>query len=184
MPASTPLEFALLSLLRLKPQSGYDLRKTFSSTPMRHHSDSPGSIYPALRRLQAKKWISGAHEAGSARKRHLYRVTPSGRKALAAWLSRPVSRDEVIWERDQLLLRFAFLDGNVPRAAALELLLGMQREIESYLRDLRQYAADSGVHETGTTGALAFSFGIENYEAMLSWVRRARRQLAGEARLS
>jgi DNA-binding PadR family transcriptional regulator len=54
MNSASTLEFALTGLLRQKPQSGYDLRKTFTDTAMRHYSDSPGSIYPAMRRLQAR----------------------------------------------------------------------------------------------------------------------------------
>ena len=46
------LGYALLGLLQGKPSSGYDLRKIFSSTSMRTYSDSPGSIYPALLRLE------------------------------------------------------------------------------------------------------------------------------------
>jgi DNA-binding PadR family transcriptional regulator len=31
----------------MKPSSGYDLRKIFSSTSMKTYSGSPGAIYPA-----------------------------------------------------------------------------------------------------------------------------------------
>ncbi len=177
---ATPLEFALLGLLRANAQSGYELRKTFSSTPMGHYSDSPGSIYPALRRLETRHWISSSPVRRSARKQQVYRISAAGRKALLAWLKMPVSREDVIWNRDQLMLRFAFLDGNVPRSAADEFLAGLEREIGSYVRELRDYARQSGLLDTLSTGGLAFSFGVESYEAVLAWARRARRQLSGE----
>jgi hypothetical protein len=42
-----------LSLIRLRqPCSGYDLRGFFAGQPMATFSDSPGSIYPALKRLE------------------------------------------------------------------------------------------------------------------------------------
>ncbi len=176
----TTLEFALLGLLRAKAQSGYDLRKTFASTPMGHYSDSPGSIYPALRRLEARHWISGSPTRRSPRRQHVYRITAAGRKALLDWLKMPVSREDVIWNRDQLMLRFAFLDGNVPRSAADVFLAGLEREVGSYVRELRDYARQSGLLETLSTGGLAFSFGVASYDALFAWVRRARRQLSGE----
>ena len=46
------LEGALLGLLHGEARSGYALRKVFQDTPMLHFSDSPGSIYPALKRLE------------------------------------------------------------------------------------------------------------------------------------
>jgi DNA-binding PadR family transcriptional regulator len=177
---STPLEYALLGLLRMNPQSGYDLRKTFSSTPMRHYSDSPGSIYPALKRLQTKKWITGAAEDGSGRKRQEYRVTAAGKKALQEWLQKPVTRDDVIMNVDELILRFAFLDGNVSRRVTIKFLADFERELDLYLRELRTYCRDSGMNKMINTGTLAFQYGIEGYETNLAWARRARKQLEGE----
>ncbi len=81
MTPSSSLEYALLGLLRQSPQSGYDLRKTFAATPMRHFSDSPGSIYPALRRMKVRRWLTSSPESGSARKRQEFAVTPAGTRA-------------------------------------------------------------------------------------------------------
>ena len=57
------LGYALLGLLQ-KPSSGYDLRKVFSSTSMKTYSDSPGAIYPALRRLEHRGLVRGTIEEG------------------------------------------------------------------------------------------------------------------------
>ncbi|HWR16980.1 MAG TPA: PadR family transcriptional regulator [Terriglobales bacterium] len=176
----TSLEFALLGLVRMHPQSGYDLRKTFSSTPLRAYSDSPGSIYPALRRMEAKQWIVATAEKDSNRKRQVYRVTATGKKALVYWLQKPVTRDDIVWRLNDLILRFAFLDGNVPRRATLRFLGEFDRELDSYLRDLRSYSHDSGMNKSINTGTLAFQFGVEGFEANLAWVRRVRKQLEGD----
>src|SRR5208282_1930426 len=112
------LEYALAGLLRQKAQSGYDLRKTFTTTGMRHYSDSPGSIYPALKRLDARGWIEAVPERteqDDPRKRQLFALTNSGSDALITWLNQPVTRDDVILRVSELMLRFAFMDGNVPR---------------------------------------------------------------------
>jgi len=65
------LGYALLGLLHQKERSGYDLRKVFTHTPVKHFSDSPGAIYPALRRLERRR---SAHGSGS-RKRGFDRWT-------------------------------------------------------------------------------------------------------------
>jgi DNA-binding PadR family transcriptional regulator len=77
---STPevslLGYALLGLLAQKESSGYDLRKTFADTPMQSFSDSPGAIYPALKRLELSGLIRGKVEQGSGlRRRQLFRLT-------------------------------------------------------------------------------------------------------------
>ena len=174
---ATLLERALLGLLRQKPQSGYDLRKLFTTTPVRHFSDSPGSIYPALRRLQARGWVSAAAAKPDPRQRQEFRITAEGKRALVEWLRQPVTRDEVIWRLDDLLLRFAFLDENVERRVALKFLGDLERELGRYIAELERYAEQTGLLRTTSTGGLAYSNGIEGYKGQLSWARRARRKL-------
>jgi len=172
---ASSLEFALIGLLKSKPQSGYDLRKSFTTTPMRHFSDSPGSIYPALRRLLKRKYLT-ATDGGSPRKRQVFRVTKAGERAFVAWLQQPVTREDVIWRIGELLIRFAFHDGNVPRQVTFDFLDQLQSAISSYASELREYAAQSGLAESSSTGALAFAAGVDGYEAQSAWIRRARKK--------
>ena len=181
-PRTSSLEFALLGLLRQKPQSGYDLRKMFGSTPMRHFSDSPGSIYPALQRLEARKWVAAEREQENSRKRRSLRVTAAGKRSLIRWLLEPVTRRDVISGMDGLLLRFAFFDGNLDRKLACKFLTDLERELQGYLSDLDHYSAASGLRNAKSTGGLAFLNGVEGYRANLSWVRRARKKLAKRQR--
>lgn len=50
---------------------------------LRHHGYriSPGTLYPMLRAMEQEGWIVGKDETGRNRRR-LYKITPSGRKAL------------------------------------------------------------------------------------------------------
>jgi DNA-binding PadR family transcriptional regulator len=177
-PTLSSLEFALLGLLERKPQSGYDLRKVFAKTALGHFSDSPGSIYPALGRLEMRKWITAAEEKNSARKRRLLRLTPAGNRALIRWLLEPVTREDVVRGIDRLLLRFAFFDGNLSRPRACRFLDDLERELEAYVGELEHFASTSGLFDRLTTGGLSFSNGLEAYCTHLSWTRRARKKLS------
>lgn len=166
-----------MGLLKQEPQSGYDLRKVFAMTPMRHFSDSPGSIYPALKRLVARKWITARSENGNGRGRQIFRVTAEGQRALMKWLERPVTRADVIWRSEELMLRFALMDNNVGRAATAKFLAEFEREMEAYTQELREYKKMFGAGIRSTTGGLAFENGIISYEAQLAWVRIARKEI-------
>jgi DNA-binding PadR family transcriptional regulator len=176
-PSPSSLEFALLGMLGRKPQSGYDLRKLFADTPLRHFSSSPGSIYPALRRLEGRKWVIAVPEKDSTRRRQVFHVTPAGRRSLLGWLQQPFTRDDVTGGMDSLLLRFAFFDGNLTRTRATGFLARLEEELGAYIRELESYAAASGLLDSLSTGALAFSNGLDAYRAHLSWARRARKKL-------
>ena len=176
MTSSSSLEYALLGLLRQKSQSGYDLRKQFATTPLRHFSDSPGSIYPALRRLQTRRWVSSTTEKDSARKRQEFAVTAAGTRALVAWLRKPITRDDVIWGLDELILRFAFLDGNVERPDTMRFLEEFEHEVAAYVHELRQYERNFDARLRRTTGYLAFKNGVESHQMHLQWARHARKE--------
>ncbi|MDH5368031.1 MAG: PadR family transcriptional regulator, partial [Cyclobacteriaceae bacterium] len=49
---TTSLDYAILGLVHILPQSGYAIRKQFELTAIGNYSSSPGAIYPALKRLQ------------------------------------------------------------------------------------------------------------------------------------
>jgi DNA-binding PadR family transcriptional regulator len=184
MKRQSSLEFALLGLLQQQAQSGYDLRKTFATTAMRHFSDSPGSIYPALRRLEERRWITAESPAlpVDPRRRRVFRLTAAGRETLVARISLPVTRQDVIWQLPELMLRFAFMDGNVPRATAIRFLTDFERELGGYVEELRGQWEQMGSLVSIHTGVLAFQSGIEGFEAQLEWARRSRALLAEEPR--
>src|SRR5579863_5971846 len=135
MNSASTLEFALFGLLRQKAQAGYDLRKTFTETAMRHYSDSPGSIYPALRRLQARGWIEA--EPKDRRGREVFQPSPEGTSAFVEWLSRDVTYNDVVLRSPELMLRLAFMDGNVARSTAVRFLEQLERELSVYVGELR-----------------------------------------------
>jgi DNA-binding PadR family transcriptional regulator len=169
------LEGALLGLLHDQPQSGYALRKVFQDTPMLHFSDSPGSIYPALKRLEARGVIRGAVEGASTlRPRQVFSLTGAGTAALRAWLAEPVTRDTVVRGLEGAMLRFAFLDRVLGPAETTRFLDALARELAAHVGMLdafhRQHARVMPL-----TAALALESGIESYRTHLAWARRAAR---------
>src|SRR5690349_10336586 len=164
---------ALLGLLRQGPSSGYDIRRMFTQTPMGTFSDSPGAIYPALKRLEAQGLIRGRIESSAGlRRRKVFRLTAAGTSTLEAWLNAPVTRDDLIHRTDELMLRFGFMDEGVGEAASVRFLTSLQAELTAYLPELRRYLESYG-DGMPRSGRLALSFGIHSYEAMLQWSKQA-----------
>lgn len=168
------LGYALLGLLEGAPLSGYDLRRIFAQTAMKTYSDSPGAIYPALKKLERQALVQGRVEKGSGlRRRRLYRPTPRGREALRAWLRRPVNREDVSRGLQELMLRFAFSEPVLGRAASVRLLDSLEAEIAAYLPSLREQLAGLKA-SMPLSGRLAFESGLRTYESLLEWSRYAR----------
>ncbi len=80
-------ELLILSLLDARPRHGYELSKlihTRSGGQLTFHIDS---LYPLLYRLEERGWIKGTWvEKADERRRRFYKVTPEGKRVLAAQL--------------------------------------------------------------------------------------------------
>ncbi|HME36128.1 MAG TPA: PadR family transcriptional regulator [Candidatus Sulfotelmatobacter sp.] len=166
------LGYALLGLL-MKPSSGYDLRKVFSSTSMKTYSDSPGAIYPALRRLQEQGLIRGKVEEGSGlRRRQIFRLTSKGLAELKKWITSPITREDLESGLRTVMLRFAFSETAVGAAASLEILKSLEAALQPHLQTMReQLQAMKAI--APTSGRLALECGIRSYEALFAWAHYA-----------
>lgn len=78
-------EMIILSLLEDRSRHGYELARLIgveSGNKLQFHV---ASLYPMLYRLERKKLVEGKWvEKANERRRRFYRLTPTGRKALAA----------------------------------------------------------------------------------------------------
>jgi len=170
--AISKLGYALLGLLQ-QPSSGYALRKIFASTAMKTYSDSPGAIYPALRRLEQQGLIRGSIEESSGlRRRQVFRLTRTGSTALKKWINRPLVRPDVIRSLDEVMLCFAFSEQAVGAPGSVKLLKSLSTELRSYIPELREQLT---VNKSAmpTSGRLALESGLRSYECLLEWTKYA-----------
>ena len=171
-PKIPSLGYALLGLLQ-KPSSGYDLRKVFSSTSMKTYSDSPGAIYPALARLEKAGLIRGAIEEGSGlRRRQIFRLTPRGLSELKKWITRPITREDLVRSQQEVMLRFAFSETVLGPAASIDLLQSLEIALRAYIEALRE-EFETIKRVAPASGRLAFECGVRGTECLLHWTQYA-----------
>lgn len=171
------LSLAILGLISHRPLTGYDVRKVFQTTPMGHFSSSPGAIYPALKRIEETGWIRSATTKGqTGRQRVAYEITARGLKVFKEHLSRPVTQEDVTWHLDQLMLRFAFMDGVIARDRIVQFLQEFAAQMDLHVANLRCYVA-SVTSNLPPCARLAMESGIQDYEMHAQWARRAIQEL-------
>jgi PadR family transcriptional regulator, regulatory protein PadR len=77
------LEMLVLRTLVLSPLHGYGISKAIRANSKDVLDIEFGSLYPALKRLEAKGWVSAKWEVSdNNRNAKFYRLTPAGRKQL------------------------------------------------------------------------------------------------------
>src|SRR5579862_3617136 len=113
----TPFEHILLGLICQQPSSGYDLKRTFATTPMGVYQASSGTLYPALHRLEQRRLVQAQDPAGQpGRPRRVYQPTRAGRAAHLDWLRTPVEPAAVGRDLGLHLLRFVMMEQLLPPA--------------------------------------------------------------------
>ncbi|HEY7338395.1 MAG TPA: PadR family transcriptional regulator [Bryobacteraceae bacterium] len=77
------LDMLILRTLLLTPLHGYGIAKAIRNRSSEALDIEFGSLYPALKRLEAKGWIAAKWETSEHNRRvKLYRLTPAGRRQL------------------------------------------------------------------------------------------------------
>jgi DNA-binding PadR family transcriptional regulator len=170
MVAKTTLGYVLLGLLRATPRSGYDLRKVFLTTPMGRFSDSPGSIYPALRALQQHGLLKIAREYGeNPRGRQRFALTPKGRDVLYRWITQPIDRETIVRTTGEVVLRFSLSESVASVDELVVMLQQFERHLAAYIAELRQVHAE--MDPSHLRGRLAMDLGVRTHETQLMWCR-------------
>jgi DNA-binding PadR family transcriptional regulator len=172
MKERTLLDYALLGLIDLQAQTGYGLRQVFEKTPMGNYSSSPGSIYPALRRLERNGLVKGERVPGKGRDRRLYRPTAAAKSALRRWMLQQVAVEDIKHDMSGLMLRFAFMGKFLRKDEVHKFLDALRDALSTYVENLRthleRHASTMPLH-----GRLALESGLEQYRSHLRWVGRA-----------
>jgi len=78
-------ELLILSLVETRARHGYEISKLIDQRSDGRLHFKVASLYPLLYRLEERGWIAGRWvEKAGERRRRFYRITPDGRRMLAA----------------------------------------------------------------------------------------------------
>jgi DNA-binding PadR family transcriptional regulator len=171
-PQLTQFEHILIGLVCLSPASGYDLKRIFAATPMGVYQPSSGSLYPALRRLEAKGLVKALNGTGeSARHRRVYEPTQAGRAAHATWLHTPVEVSTVSRDLGLHLMRFVMMEHASSREEVLGFLDDLKDALAAFTAGLERYAAVTAQLDDDRHPGLALDHGLAVHRASLRWTR-------------
>lgn len=132
------LRYALISLLRVGPLSGYDLQKQFQVS-VGHLWHAPDSqIYPELRKMESEGLVVGEDQPrGERGTRRVYHLTAEGEQAYTQWMQDPLPYARV---REPANLKAAYLEATTPEVARAFL----AEHIRHWRGELEQWEAELG----------------------------------------
>ncbi|SRR5579872_3747281 len=102
------LDMLILRTLRLGPAHGHQIAKHIQRSTDDVLQVEHGSLYPALHRLERKRWIAAKWEPAAKdlkREFKYYRLTPAGKKQLAAeeskWKQMAGAIARIMWPAEE-----------------------------------------------------------------------------------
>ncbi|MHC5003518.1 MAG: PadR family transcriptional regulator [Planctomycetota bacterium] len=169
----TDLEAAALGCVhRNQPCTAHFVRTRFRASPSARFSDSAGSVYPTMKRLEQRGLVSASDRTEGRRRVRYYRCSAKGRRLLRGWIGPPLGAGAAVTV-DPLRTRMLSLELLEPgeRAAWFRAAEAVLRE---QLARIEQAASP-------TDDDLFFVLANENARAetraRLRWLRLAERRL-------
>jgi DNA-binding PadR family transcriptional regulator len=163
------LELAVLGLLLESPMHGYELRKRLTGLLGAFRAFSYGSLYPALRRMQADGLIAedAAPEGTTVlrRARRVYQLTDKGRQRFAELVADTGPQN---YTDDGFGVHLAFFN-RTPAEARMRILEGRRRQVEERREGLRQAVARASNSLDRYTRQL-HQLGLESSEREVTWL--------------
>ena len=169
---SDVLTLAVLGLLQDSPMHGYELRKRLSGTLGAFRALSYGSLYPCLKDLLARGWISESDQAAALphalsgkRARIVYQLTAEGKEHFAGLLAQTGPSS---WEDDDFDVRFAFFS-RLDADTRLRILEGRRSRMQERLEALAQSVVRARERWDDYTLELQ-KHGLESVEREVRWL--------------
>lgn len=164
------LELAVLGLLHDAPLHGYEIRKRLSGILGAFHMVSFGSLYPCLKTLEQRGWITAraddsAGKALNSRSRITYALTPEGKDQLEAMLA---DAGPGSWEDGTFDVHFAFF-GQTGQEVRLRILEGRRSRLEERLDTAREVSRARRERTDAYTTEL-YRHGLESTEREVRWL--------------
>lgn len=162
------LELAVLGSLHESPMHGYELRKRLSSQLGAFRALSYGSLYPCLKELLRKGWITESTDAasgGARRSKIVYQLTAEGKEHFQALLA---DAGPAAWDDETFGVRFAFF-GRTDADTRMRILMGRRGRLEERLEALRGSVTRTRERLDDYTAAL-HQHGLESVEREVRWL--------------
>jgi DNA-binding PadR family transcriptional regulator len=174
------LELSVLGLLADTPMHGYELRKRLGTTLGAFRAFSYGSLYPCLRDMVGRGWITedapapvrsarstsrAAARPSGRRSRIVYKLTAEGKEALQEMLA---EAGPSAWEDDNFGVHFAFF-AQTDAETRMRILEGRRNRLEERLDGVRSAFTRTRERLDSYTIELQ-RHGLESVEREVRWL--------------
>lgn len=177
----TTTTYGVLGLLAVRPHSTYELAKAMGRSVGRVWPRARSKLFEEPKKLVEHGYATAREDAVGRRPRTVYTITPSGRRALSAWLAVPGDGPALEFEG---LVKLIFADQGTRDAALASIARARQWAVEQNAGNIeaaeRFLTAEEGRYaERRATTLLLGAFLTDFYALVADWADWAAEEVAG-----
>ena len=159
-----PQQYVILGILMKQERHGYEIHHLLSSRLGRAWYAGISQVYALLKRLEAaEKVVATVEQQDNRPAKHVYSITPKGRKAFLQWVHTPLERMRDL--RLEFLAKLFFIR-ELNLSGSDELIRKQMDIFQKQLRGIK--GQDENCHEE--FDHLVLRFRIGQIEAVLTWL--------------
>jgi len=167
------LDYIALGMVLDEALTGYDIKKEIEAGVGNFYTASYGSLYPALKKLSDKGYLTMTEQLQGNRVKKYYEATERGKAAFLEWLSSPFDPNT---RSDSLLAKIYFfgaLPEDIRKAQLMEYELHHQQVLRKLEAMEKHFAAveDSDYFELST-----LYLGLQHLRDSVRWFRHIREE--------
>ena len=169
------LDYIVLGIVLDEELTGYDIKKAIENSIGNFYKASYGSLYPTLKKLTDKSYLSMSEEMHGSRQKKYYKATEQGKAIFLEWLSSPID----LKAGGDAQLAQIFFYGELPKEIRDKRLQEYEFFIKQSLQQLQAIAKglpDEGLNEVDYYGISTLYLGIQSGHNTLRWLRHIKDQ--------
>ena len=164
------IEYVVMGMVLHKPLTGYDIKKEIEAGIGNFFKSSYGNLYPALKKLTDKGYLTLTEQTQVDRLKKYYMATELGKAAFIEWLTSPLDPGSVTVS----LLTKIFFFGELSEDIRTQELSKYELHMQQTLQQLREMEKQFSIPDMDSRHYFEMStlyYGIMNAQSMIQFLK-------------
>ena len=163
------LDYIIIGMILHQAWTGYDIKKEIDAGVGKFYRASYGSLYPALRKLTEKGYLTMTEEMEGNRLKKYYQATALGKELFLEWLSSPLDPKA----SGEAQLAKIYFYGELPKEIRDRCLGEFEfyaRQVQRQLEEIEKQFFTEDMDDRGYYEFSTLYYGLQNARTTIRWL--------------
>jgi len=169
------IEYVVMGMALHKPLTGYDIKKEIETGIGNFYKSSYGNLYPALKKLTDKGYLTLTEQTHTDRLKKYYMATKCGKAAFLEWMVSPLDKNSLTVSMLTRVFFFNELTVDLRVKLLQEYELHIQQIIDEYKKMAEQLSV-SNEDVTDYHSSSTLYYGLQTAQGMIRWLQHVKNE--------